>query len=688
MSDIEKVICNFNEGDTITITPKEKNAILAHNESYDEITLFPSYRLIPGEIFKGTNYETYTLFTKTLFEICSVLDLNVDDYCSFDDVCHKHHLTIENSSSLNPLQNESGYVNFNVFCPNCFKRHTLDELLISENGNEFKELYNIIASSFDKETNKVLGIIAKKSDKGLTFECPDCGEKMIISRYKCMDLRYYDNPKFIAKKIYINYDDNKLSISYLGLFNYLKSTRSTTGDSYYELRAFKGKGKMVWNTKTGQTYLLPIRTPSGRILKRNKIYNPGHLTNITYSNSDYYDSCELLKKVFENQMIVNTISEVFEKFRSNTQGFEDIASEMKDYSYSERINLLARKNRYPYIPTSNLYKSLHVNDTTSEEKRFLKKMPKDVSYEEGLNYAMKYAKSDGAVWELSEIESSLLNTVFIKTIRDIGFTDNGLIKSLYDKIQTSKEKMINYNEMVAKIFSSQFIKDIIKNCDAAFNGESIAAAICDDAISNLGENCKYTEFIYQRILGSSLKNELKNPLLYSGGTVKSVETELTKLYEKIKYENQEFRYSYDDTTKFCNVIGDYDFRLVRNVHELIRVGQELKVGIGDYFESVLMDTKHTKFIIAYNINTKQPVFYIKLLDKCMAEAKGSLNQLIYNREAEALREWVDDLGDSIYTAYCRDYRHIKLNNFYEVSPSKKYDSHHLEITDSGKVIKV
>lgn len=703
-SDIEEAIRNFSEGDSIIITPKTFYPMVTGTYFAEGHCLYPNYEIDTTSAYTASKFyrKGYNLFTKTLFEICTVLGLNIDDYSSFEDVLAKEGLILNNKGTGrgHRLRDEASYLPMSIFCPSCFKHHTIDDLSVVNSSKEFKEFEETLKSESPADTIRIIGIVSQKSNNGLIFKCPDCGEEFFLQMNKNINVEFNSTPKFIPKKIYVDYKDNKFSVAYNGIFNYWDAVRSrnnsTTESGYgkdWIIRTFKGKGKMVMNLESGQSYLLPIRTPSGKILKRNTINNPAHLTNITYSTKLFYDSTGLLTRSLGGDPIVSEIiSKVMAKVINHTQEEEDIYSRLKKCNVSEMINLLARKTRYPNIPIDNLYNSLGKpeNIYSVTEKRFLKRINKDASFDELLDFAVKYTQMADEEWVRDEIASNVLNAVYLRTLNDIGFTNKTYIQTLLTIIHKYNSS-IGFESPIFTAFSSfHFIRDIIKNCKGTIpDVEQLAVDIIYDLVDDYYHNyqmCEDCERFYRKVMQSSLSYMLCSPTIYRGKTISSIMDELENLYDIAQYEDYKIFYKKEDISNFCNIVGNYDFRLVESTHELIRVGQHLKVNIGGDFNEA--QEKRVSYVVAYDIYTREPVFYLKFMRERLMEARTSLNQTIRNEAAEALKEWVEDLGDTININRCTDYRHIEENDFSRESYTKGYDNHVFEIDANGKVVKV
>ena len=166
------------------------------------------------------------------------------------------------------------------------------------------------------------------------------------------------------------------------------------------------------------------------------------------------------------------------------------------------------------------------------------------------------------------------------------------------------------------------------------------------------------------------------------GTLREIHDKFSRLMDKVRYENVVIKYSDSEINKYNQTISNIEFKLAKDTHELIRVGQSMGICVGGYGENAV--ARSCTIVVAYE--DEKPVICIELHSSRLIQAKCKYNNLAQGHLALALKNWVETTG--VDAENCCDFIHIAKGEI-ELDESKAYmsktDFHALEIDEDGNV---
>lgn len=707
----EEVLKTFSSGDTIKIKFDNNRPLISliydkstlKKRNYDRKKIYPKYLVIDNEI--GVEGNSCRIFTKNLYEACMIMGLNYNDYNSFDDMLNKENLSILGVKQ--ELANYTYNLYENIFCPNCFKCFHQEDLLFGEESEKFNELFKDVCDEYGDDsvkTRTILSIISNNSKKGLNYKCPHCSKKFNLDK----PISLSNAPKFIPKYVDIRFSRNIYTISAFGIMNsygiiYNKNGEAVTDNdcpnkntdygNTWKIQSYQAKIQICFNTKSGQTYVTPFKTRTGKIIKRKGVYNPKTLKNVTYGGGDTFedDYCAFDNIFNGDNFVKDMIYKTFSKVLNISDDYYEVSQEIENSDKGEiTLAILALKNRMPSMPFNLLYRIISESSQNNgkeyrrDDKVFLKNIDRSLSQEDVMRKIMEYSKCKDYSWAQNDIKYNILNAVTLHIIRRAGFTCEENIAAIYELM---KKDSNGYN--VFSLIKSDLFRHLIKHMGNDKRAEEIALNAFKEYMTNIffaKPKWNKANNMYVRINHSSKKNELNNPLLYSSGDIETISKNLKSLYDEIHFENFKLSYTERDFALLCNVCGNYDFKLVKDTNELVRAGQELKIDVSNDFEHFININKihRNKVVIGYNLITRKPSFYIVFVKRMMITARAKYDLPIVGDAATAFIEWASELKLSGFEIHCQDYLNASEDESTIASLPKR-DYHTLEIGNDGKV---
>jgi hypothetical protein len=390
--------------------------------------------------------------------------------------------------------------------------------------------------------------------------------------------------------------------------------------------------------------------------------------------------CNLLAKKYDNpEFRYENLSKVFTSRKLHLEKF------------------LCLANRFPKLRNSDIMRFSELNDKDHRLIDMLRNIKREWDPDtEVLDYLTKFSKIQDWPDVKSCIETDYAMAYVYKVISESGFK----LKSSYLGLQVvqfmsnlcftrvSDEDYIDH-KMVAKFF-----RNFIKANGGDKNAEKYAVSIIREANKSHRDEEALLEVIsmFLRILDSSYKDELLNPLLYYDAKIADLNKNLSPLYRRARFENKKINYTRNEMDLFCNVFEGYDFRPAKDTNELVRAGQISGWDIGSLMFSAL--AKNDLIVIGYQVHTRVPSFYIQFgsLDdkgtrRYVKRIRSSMNRKPMNDEALAIKEWVE--SDDTISEYVRgniEYSHIAEGNYIGAVTSGGRDTHVLELNKDGEVI--
>jgi hypothetical protein len=436
--------------------------------------------------------------------------------------------------------------------------------------------------------------------------------------------------------------------------------------------------KVIFNLKTGQSYVLEIRETYGKKQKP-KWAGGSRIVNCTYSGIEsvhcmayrmlndkkvLYDMGQALLRATNGEMV-----QLFnEKAIKEIESKRNVADDTWKYGQKDRIQFLDLTiyNRFP-----NYNKAFNENlqiwlkkegfwdserKKSNKKKRFLLKLSKINNEKELFDLLKKkYNIPESKKFKKLVYKNPLIAMVYNSLLK-IGFEDYNVILSileensnialdLSEKIGTrvSEEILVNFTKDLIKRKGEPSAKKIIFSKDYSYS------YLCDSA--NMYNTFK--------------RNNLLSPELLKG-TIKEIHNTLSSNYRKINQRNLIIAYN-KNMEKLNSYIDGFDFVLARDTHELIDVGTEMGICVGSYGRRAVENS----LIIVVMKEGKKYVGCIELdaEGKTLKQAKAKFNNVLQEKKAEALKKWIE--MQEIDAKNCYDYRHIAANDI-EYDPDKIY----------------
>lgn len=535
-----------------------------------------------------------------------------------------------------------------LWCPCCKRRSSYD--MAMENGsNWLKENgYEVEQDSYWADS---------------VLKCNSCGhvfkvnaknnlENIDIASYEKSHLATDTYPvKNGQNRIYENvgYDKKKKKLSIMASFMQLIPGETLIPEIFIR--------KLILHLDTGKAFYVTDKRPD----RRKCFGSHAKSTIVNISNTHYasmwYFSNELaeffLEKYLEFKNVDRSDYEIFANSGyKGGYGNEDAflfciqhnchPNLVYSYdSYSGRKDILLERN----------YHNMH------ELYRYY---PKDlIDTETVFQNAVKGLRVPSSKKFMKEYRADILKIQYAYRLKKMGFKDINLIYAL---MQT--ELPVSYDELQEKVL---FTKKLI-----ATNGEKNACRKILAVISAQWWIFKDAARSYARIMNH---DETLIPPKVFCNNLKDIHDILSKISVKIQYANKEITYNNTERQLEAS-INSISFVLAQDTNELIRIGSDMHICVGDYRDSAL--NKSCTIISMKKDN--QYVGCLELNKNSLIQAKSFANKMLCNEEADALEEWVSQ--KRILTYGCYDYENLRRE-----SNGYNRDYHQLELDDDGYVVR-
>ena len=488
--------------------------------------------------------------------------------------------------------------------------------------------------------------------------CKHCGKEI-------SDIQNIDNfGNLRARGLTLFEDGDKIICS--GFINsfYINPNAENIG-----MKAFRTR--VVFNTRTGQTYMLPDMTVDGKKLKGTS----SHLINCTYGGCGYTVSLhEQWKEVKFQEAIVKALLEK----RGQQESIEEWLEALSQWNSDIQVtleNIMARitlMNRFPMfnpLTIENLENTMRARGLKHQMSKIFHRVATTSSIADFITAVDIKLPKTKTVKRL--IAKDVTNAFKLEVFYSYGFRKIDLMER-FCSIERGEITFATNGYPSSSKQKKNFVKALI-----AKRGDVVAMnLLCSSHNSYLSD----TAMMYEKLL---LHNVLSDDDFK--GNLKEIHDNFSRLVNRIKFANAPIKYSEKEIKRYNMQINNLSFKLATDTHELIRVGQDMHICVGGYGDRAL--SRSCTIVVARD-EKDIPKICIELDSrKKLRQAKTICNNLPQANLAVALKEWVEKT--SIDDDSCCDYRHIKEGNI-EFDESKCYtsrgDFHNLEVNENGDVV--
>lgn len=607
-----------------------------------------------------------------------------------------------------------------ICCPVCHKIHLIEDfLVVKPEGKEAVEslrkrygeswyslceisssnvpLYNYLESiKYDKNGTLADGVYSFNGVRRHTYYgeegkskiyfspkliCPECG--CAINDYDSQHL-----------SIFYKYDSDNTRLAALTIFNDEKKVAAVgLYRTYYinvdamKISREEFRMRITFNTETGQSYFVGPKKTNGRKLSGWRYF---WLMCITYRSSDYPPY--IVSALFKNDCLKKEVFRALvKKFKGKKDQFKDfpttfLPKDNKEYNWIDCIDFskiplscITLYNRFHSLDSKQLLalsnRGGYMGNPTYSMKHLFAHVDKDASIQEILDTIIKNLHIPNSKVIRKKLSENLQSGCYLLGFLRFGFKDINIIQRFMDLKDSNKEYML-IQDPLDRADIKVFVKDMIarkgesKTFDSIFaieGRESCARYLLDTARMYI----KFKD-------ADMLIKEYYRDNLYK------IHQRMVKDYTKIRYANAEIKYSKAAESLNMTFDDGFEFVLAKDTNELVKIGQVMGICVGGYRDSAL---RGGCIIVAMKQNGK----YVGCIElshdmRILRQAKALYNNLLQERKAEVLKEWVETLN--LNTDGCLDYQHIKNGDIkYDENTiyDKNYDYHHYELDDEGNV---
>jgi hypothetical protein len=476
-------------------------------------------------------------------------------------------------------------------------------------------------------------------------------------------------------------ESGKLSL-FVRYLNIISTPNGIIFEPYYD--------KCIFNYKTHMTYVIKNKTFKGKLTFG---ADGRTLLNKTYARSGYGFGYQIgasieaivacAKAYFEIMHIPMGEEMIAQACNVSIDGVEALTQEDKamllactEYK-ADVLSLIFTANRFPnmliqydgYRKTGEIlqnHKAVYLCDN------FLREFPKELTdYQNWARSVISKHKlpKSKRFWKLYMQNPKFLDRILY--LRKCGFKNSDVIHSVVEHGDFLAAIEDNYYGSGQKNPHSVMIK-IIKTMNNHSNESAVAKRLTKLPRDSwyLSDMCN----MYEKVREHDKK--LLDTIDWHGSLVE-IHDDLSLITTKIRYANKVIPYTKEDG-KLEREVGDYVFKLAEDTNELVAIGQEMKICVGSYRESVL---SRNCIIVAMKSDDK----YVGCIELDrgwnLRQLKGKRNAYLVGPASEAAKKWLKTVG--IHGANkCNDFVH--LGETIETH----HDYHHFELDEEGNVVDV
>lgn len=463
-------------------------------------------------------------------------------------------------------------------------------------------------------------------DSSNTLRCPDCNHKFDIKMSKC----YRGAFPLKIDSVAIFYEEDKIII-YGNVSQYIINKQAR------KLAIQKIHPSVVFNTKSGQTYIVPTKKDNGKQFRA-----CAHLINITYSRmftpaeiEGLFSNLELRAEIYKAIMDAHSISNY------------TIPNELMDLSKSGDsyfLSTMALTNRFPMLSTSQieqLGKVYHGN--TSEIFHNVKVTTPKNKLISCLDFnGQKLTKSSKKL-----IQSDLNNAFQLKAFFKLGFKN----QDLFPKFCTeAKIHWINHfsrgNIKVKGNSQISFLRRLIKA-----NGERrTIELLCNPKNSRFSfssSSSAFTSAIEWYTLVTETKKVIPDNVFK--GNLKNIIYNLKAFKTISNTSYSEIYYSSHEISKFNTYINGVSFCVAKSSKEIVESSYALHLGpVTGSINAALSKTANV--VLGYDHGKLVMFVVVDLLGPkpSIIQAKAYAKTAIQGQYAIALMKYIERLDAEIH----------------------------------------
>lgn len=504
--------------------------------------------------------------------------------------------------------------------------------------------------------------------------CPFCGKMLEENPVEYL----YDGGETWGMSAYNIYTDEENGM--VSAVIYLRNVKSLSIKNLILVKYYKIR--IALNTRTGQAYVMEMRTQNGR---KSRLYKAPKLLNFTLSGVQspfFYYANHWLKEAYSSPQFVEdmrqALSNVYGRQIPKYDGFKDCSNftRQNPFFYLVLWNYMPGMSPVFYQTMNRIIYHYFISNAFIKNKRkhekeynkYYRRLLKQVKKADLTKYGTILEKF--GIPETKATKRELFkNPLFVQCynyFQSVGFNnhDNTMILSTKtDTMYAAIENMANRNVQPEK-----FIRQLIE-----VRGEQrTRKAVEQYPFTNRTMSDCIKQ--YNLLLEKTGEKKLDPTLLK--GSIKEVDEKISRVYRKLYAREESQKFEWDDHIK--NLESEADgirFTLPEESYDLFETGEAMDICVYSYTSSVLM---HDCIVVLMTENDRH-VGCIELIGETpcpgysvnlfyLNQVKGPGNEPLKGRYKDVFLKWMQDLsekGIGIRTDECIDYQELlglKENN--------------------------
>lgn len=420
----------------------------------------------------------------------------------------------------------------------------------------------------------------------------------------------------------------------------------------------------VYNTRTGQSYMLPTKDNKGQIVKLARWNNS--LTNITYNGLppcemvslvDTFAQCPdfsidvamaiaKMHSLDENivaaewkQAIVKMKARIYDKETSQTPSMVEVRTTMK---------ALALFNRLPMFPIEKIFEMASVFIRSKKISYLFSNIKQDDIASLAIEKILSKAKLKNKTNKKALI-GDLRMVYSIEYFKLFGFTSVDLFER-FAKTRITFDRTGRFCGEKNIEYMSDFLSHLI-----SLKGESTVIKMLETDAETRQWFTLDSAMLYSKIKKNSPEDITSRVLK---GSIADIHERLSRIADEKKHTNKQIEYPYLNAEEYHHICNGIEFKPATGTYELILVGRTMHICVGGYGDNAVSH----RCIIVVGRREGIPVICIELdgRGRELRQVKAPYNEMLQGDEAQAFREWLKKTPN-INTDGCWDYNYMNTS---------------------------
>ena len=391
----------------------------------------------------------------------------------------------------------------------------------------------------------------------------------------------------------------------------------------YWLQKSTERYRIVFNLKTGQTYIMQGIDAFGKRVKNNMLKS--RINKISLAANNY----NLNMFGFHNEM-----KDVVLKALAEYHGFENQAAKAMDGKCG--AGYVAQLNYFYCVPEQHLQPLFDFchncdNEVSKRMVHDMKKALTNNSFEVFPKYMQKRSIKQ-------RLRQNITMSAVYRWLHKFGITDINIMNNIVDNLSREAFRRMHTNMCDDTRHVVAFVKWLIEGR----NAESIKTIIINSFENDywLHDSIR----MFEQVMATGIEVD-------NSGNIKEIHDRIMHEYNKMRFKNRVIQYEKSEQN-FEQTVDDYQFVLAEDTDRLYDIGNNLRICVGSYGERAV--AKHCTIVTMQKDNSYVACIELRKMHGqwYMNQLKAKFNHTV--QDIDPVIKWVASTG--IITDDCNDYQ--------------------------------